>query len=426
MMTMKRLLFAFGVAPAMLVAQTPPITLDQALREAIASNLDLAAARHSISVAEARQITARLRPNPVMTVSADHLDLLGTGYNSINNAGPNEYSYRTDFILERGGKRTARMELAAVEKSVTELGFQDTMRRLIFDVESAFVDVQLARENLALAEDNLRSLNGIVAINTVRVRTGDLAVVELDRSQVAAMQYQTAVRQAELQLRQARNRLQFLLGRPVAVEDFDVTGPIRRDDRRISLEEVRGRAQTRRPDLQAIRQTQARNQADLRLQLAQGKIDYTTGVEYRRQQAPSGMGNSLGFFFSAPLPLFNRNQGEIARSQREIDQAAAQIRALEARVNGEVTSTWHQYFTSRGLLEDIEQKMLAKARSVRQTTEYSYRRGEATLVEFLDAQRAFNDVTQSYNEARANYARSLYLLDSVTASPVSIPGPAQP
>ncbi|MBI3679280.1 MAG: TolC family protein [Acidobacteria bacterium] len=423
---MKRLLFAFGVAPAMLVAQTPPITLDQALREAIASNLDLAAARHSISVAEARQITARLRPNPVMTVSADHLDLLGTGYNSINNAGPNEYSYRTDFILERGGKRTARMELAAVEKSVTELGFQDTMRRLIFDVESAFVDVQLARENLALAEDNLRSLNGIVAINTVRVRTGDLAVVELDRSQVAAMQYQTAVRQAELQLRQARNRLQFLLGRPVAVEDFDVTGPIRRDDRRISLEEVRGRAQTRRPDLQAIRQTQARNQADLRLQLAQGKIDYTTGVEYRRQQAPSGMGNSLGFFFSAPLPLFNRNQGEIARSQREIDQAAAQIRALEARVNGEVTSTWHQYFTSRGLLEDIEQKMLAKARSVRQTTEYSYRRGEATLVEFLDAQRAFNDVTQSYNEARANYARSLYLLDSVTASPVSIPGPAQP
>ena len=67
-----------------------------------------------------------------------------------------------------------------------------------------------------------------------------------------------------------------------------------------------------------VRQAQVRNQADLRLQIAQGKIDYTAGVEYRRQQAPTGMGNSLGFFFSAPLPVFNRNQGEIVRAQREI------------------------------------------------------------------------------------------------------------
>ena len=415
-MPMTRLLFAFSLVAA---AQTPPpvITLEQAIQEAVASNLDLAAARYSITVAEARQITAGLRPNPVMTASGDHLDLLGTGYNSINNGGPNEYSLRTDFILERGGKRTARLELAAAERSAAVLGFQDATRRLIFDVESAFVDVQLAKETLALAQDNLRSLNGIVAVNTERVRTGDLAGVELERSRVAAMQYETAVRLAELQLRQARNRLQLLLGRRDYAEDFDVTGPIRRDDQRLELEGVRSRAQTQRPDLLVVRQTQARNQADLRLQLAQGKIDYTTGVEYRRQQAPSGMGNSLGVFFSAPLPVFNRNQGEIARAQREVAQAGAQIRALEARVNSEATGAWQQYSTSRGLLDDIEQKMVAKAREVRQTTEYSYRRGEATLVEFLDAQRAFNDVMQSYNEARANYARSLYLLDSVTASP---------
>jgi len=417
---MRRFILAFGIGCPLLFAQSPSvITADQAVQEAVARNLDLAAARYNISVAEARQITAKLRPNPVMTISGDHLDLLGTGYNSINNAGPNEYSYRTDFILERGGKRAARMELAAAGRSVAELGFRDTLRKLIFDVESAFVDVQLAKENLTLAQDNLRSLNGIVSINTERVRTGDLSAVELNRSQVAAMQYETAVRQAELQLRQAKNRLRILLGRPEPSEDFDVSGPIRRDEERLNLDDVRGRAQTQRPDLLEVRQMQARNQADLRLQLAQGKIDYTAGVEYRRQQAPSGTGNSLGLFFSAPLPVFNRNQGEIARAQHEVAQAAAQLRALEAQVSGEVTATWQQYSTFRGLLEEIEQKMLGKARDVRQTTEYSYRRGEASLVEFLDAQRAFNDVTQSYNEARANYARSLYLLDAVTAKSVS-------
>ena len=424
---MKRLFLLFGTGCGVLFGQsTRTLTVDEAVREAIASNLDLAAARYDISVAEARQITARLRPNPVMTLSADHLDLLGTGYNTTNNAGPNEYSYRTDFILERGGKRAARMELASAAKSVAELRFRDAMRRLAFEVESGFVDVQLAKENLALATDNLRSLNGIVSVNTERVRTGDLAAVELNRSQVAAMQYQTAVRQAELQLRQAKNQLRLLLGRPELLEDFDISGPIRREERPVNLQEVRTHAFSQRPDLLEVRQTQARNQADLRLQLAQGKIDYTAGAEYRRQQAPSGMGNSLGFFFSAPLPVFNRNQGEVARAQQEIAQAATQVRAIEARVNGEVTGAWQQYSTSRELLEDIEKRVLEKAGDVRQTTEYSYRRGEATLVEFLDAQRAFNEVTQSYNEARANYARSLYLIDSVTAQSLAASPVPQP
>ena len=92
------------------------------------------------------------------------------------------------------------------------------------------------------------------------------------------------------------------------------------------------------------------------------------------------------------------------------------IRSLDAKVNAEVMSAWQQYTTSRGLLEHIEQNMLSKARDVRQTTDYSYQRGEATLVEFLDPQRAFNDVTQSYNEARASYARSLYFIDGITGS----------
>ena len=86
-------------------ARSQAMTSDGAIRQAI--NLDLAAARYSISVADARQITAKLRPNPVVSVSADHLDLLGTGYNTINNGG-RRYFFRTIFILERGGKRAAR------------------------------------------------------------------------------------------------------------------------------------------------------------------------------------------------------------------------------------------------------------------------------------------------------------------------------
>jgi cobalt-zinc-cadmium efflux system outer membrane protein len=311
-----------------------------------------------------------------------------------------------------------RIALAEAETGLAELQLRDAARHIIFDVESAFVDVQQANDKLTLARENLRNVEGVVAVNEERVRTGDDAAVELQRSQVAALQYQGAVRQAELQLAQARNRLQLLLGRSPSF-GLEVGGALRRDDVGGSLEDWEASAYRQRPDLLQMRQMQARSQADLRLQIAQGKIDYTWGTEVRRQDSLSGRGNMAGFFFSAPLPIFNRNQGEIARATREILQAAAQVKALDATVDTEVGDAWQQDTANRALLAQIESEMLSRARDVRNTMEYSYRRGEATLVEYLDAQRAFNDTMQSYAEARASFARSIYLIESVTGASVA-------
>ncbi len=118
-------------------------------------------------------------------------------------------------------------------------------------------------------------------------------------------------------------------------------------------------------------------------------------------------------YFSTPLPIFNRNQGEIARAQVQQQQLETRTRALETDVAGEVANACAEYEAAREIVDTIERQMLAQARDVRTTTEYSYRRGEASFVEFLDAVRAFNDTTQSYNQARADYARSLYTLDSI-------------
>ena len=126
----------------------------------------------------------------------------------------------------------------------------------------------------------------------------------------------------------------------------------------------------------------------------------------------------LGFFFSFPVPLFNRNQGEIERARQERRQVEARARALEATIRNEVDNAYQQYATARDLLENIEKDMLGQARQVREITEYSYRRGEASLIELLDAQRAFNDTMQSYNEARAEFARSLFLIDSTSGKAV--------
>jgi len=417
------MLAAALAAAAMAVAQNPPaqqsLTLDGAVREAIANNLELAAEKLNVGVAEAREITAGLRPNPVLTVSGQTLNLLGSTYSPDTPLGPNQMNIHSDFPIERGGKRQERVALAKQEKSLVELGVREVMRQVIASVQSGFVDVQHAKEGLKLAQENLKSLEGVVAVNEARVKSGDLAVVELDRSRVAALQYSAAVQRAQLQLDQAKTELQRAMGRRVKSPDFDVAGEIRRDVLTETPEEITRLALVRRPDYLSSRQSQARSRADLRLQLANGKVDYVVGTEFTHQAAWGVSGNSVGVYFSMPLRVFNKNQGEIARAQREITLAAARAKSLEASIETEVEQAYRNYTVWKQLLTGIESEMLGKARSVRNITEYSYRRGEASLVEFLDAQRAFNDATQTFNEARANYARSLYLIDAVSGATVS-------
>jgi cobalt-zinc-cadmium efflux system outer membrane protein len=396
----------------------PPdrVTLEQAVQEAVDHNLNLLAERYNLSVADARIVTAKLRPNPVVSAAVDYMPIT-RGFTSGTNAGPTEYNLRTDFVLERGGKRELRTEVAQDGKDVARLQLLNTTRSLALDVENAFVDVLQAKDYLQLARDNLQAFQGIVEVNQTRVRAGDLSKVELARTQVAALQFQTAVRQAESRWQQALNKLQGLMGRTAPSPTFEALGELRRDAAPVVLETVQTEALGARPDLLALRSDQVRSQAELRSQLAQGKVDYDFGTEYHRQFY-NGEANAVGVFFSAPLPAFNRNQGEIERARQEERQAEARIKAFEANVRTEVRNAWVQYSTSRALLQSIENDLLGQARDVRDTMEYSYRRGEASLVEFLDAQRAFNDARQSYNDARADYARSLYTIDSISGKAV--------
>ncbi|MBL8293260.1 MAG: TolC family protein [Bryobacterales bacterium] len=404
-----------------LTAQTPSpsLTLDQVLDEALNRNLRLLAERLNVSIGEARLIQARLKPNPVLSVGGNYLDVLGSGFDPRKSAaGPTEVNARLDYLLERGHKRQERIAVAEATRAVSQLELLNSTRTLILDVQNGFTEVLLAKENLALARASLEAFNRIVAVNRTRVDSGDLAKVELVRSEVAALQFRNQVRQSEMRLRIARNRLQALMGRTVFARDFDITGALRRDRLLLRQPEILQAALAARPDLDALRRDQARSQAEVRLQLAQGKVDYSIGAGYNRQwNVGAGQrGDSLGVFFSLPLPVYNRNQGEIERAKQEQSQIQARVRSLEQEIAAEVANAYEQYSTAQALLESIEADMLQQAGRVREVIDFSYRRGEATFVELLDAQRTFNETMQALNEARAEYARSLFLIDSIAGT----------
>ncbi len=411
---MKLLLMALSLGGLLQAQPTAgPITIEQALEEGVQKNLSLLAERYNVQIADARIIQAGLRPNPTLTFNQLYVDLFRQGLTAEKSSGPTESDIGVNWTFERGGKRARREDVASAAKSVAELSLINTIRQLRLDVQNAFVDVLTAKSSLALAQDNLKSLRGIVDINESRVKSGDLAEVELKRSRLAALQFQNSVRQAELRVRTASTRLQLLLGRSPDTA-LEIRGDFRNDTTDLKVEELMQVALELRPDLQATRKDADRAKFDIGLQTANGKVDYQVGATFNSQYTYAS-GNTASFSFQIPLPIYNRNQGEIERARRENQQLLLRARAVERQIGSEVRTAWEQYQTARQLVDVIGKTMLDQAREVRDTTEYSYRRGEASLVEFLDAQRTYNDTVQSYNDARGDYARGLYLLEAVTA-----------
>ncbi len=407
-------LVAFPVSCLLAQDAPPPITIEQAVAEALANNPTLAAERLNTPLADSRIHTAALRPNPVLSVAGDYLDILGTHFTPVNNAGPAEGSARIDFVFEGPGKRSGRLAVAGESRAVTELSLQNTIRTLTLDVQNAFIDVLLAKAAVALTQQNLQSLNAVVASGADRVNAGSLSAADLLRARLAATQFKNEAATAESRLHSTRHRLQILLGRQSFIHGFDVTGDLRRDKEKIEIQPLRVQAQQLRPDVQAVLRDQARSAADLRLQLAQAKIDYTVGTQYHRQQSPTGTGNSLGVFLSIPLRVFDRNQGEIERATLEHRQLDGRLRAVRATAAADVESTYEQYAIATTVLANLEGDVLDQAREVRRAAEASFKAAEIKLLDFLDAQRAYTDTMQSYNDARANYARSLYQLEAVS------------
>jgi cobalt-zinc-cadmium efflux system outer membrane protein len=384
------------------------LSIAEAVDESLQRNAALQAQRLSLTVADAAIVTAGLRPNPVVSGDADHLDLLGTGFDDTNNAGPPEYGIRIDFPIERGKKRDLRLDVAQLGRDLAGAQLADTVRRLKIDVLVASIDVLEAKAKLALARENLETLQQLVDLNQRRLTSGAIAPLEATRSRVAMLQYRSNVRTAELTLTQARLRLLPLVGAkpgdpPIDIDDVLTARP---PENPPVLSDLQATARAKRPDVIAARAEQARSQADLRLQIGQSKIDYSVGTEYRRQQGVAGKGNMLGFFVSAPLPVFNRNQGEIARAQADQERTRQAAAAVDIDVNTEVASAFREFESSRRLLLEIEQDLLEPARNARSGTAYTYQAGATSLLDVLDAQRAFNDTMDSYYTAQAAYRRA--------------------
>ena len=390
------------------------LTMDQAVDEALRRNLGMLAQKANLSVAEALLVAARVRPNPVLSLDVDHVNVAHLSKGDLTEAAA-----RVDVPIVLGGKRDLRIEVAEKDRTLAQVQLEDALRKLRQDVSSACVDVVQAKANLALARDNLKTFEDLVRINDRRVLAGALAESELKRSRVLMLQFQSGTKRAELELAGARTKLKVLLGRATDRPDVDLKDDlaITPSAQTVDLTALHQAALAHRPDLRALELGQVRAESDLRLQIANGVVDLAVGAEYRwNAEEPSE--RLVGLFLTVPLPFFNQNAGEIARARAQREASLRQAEALRAEVYGDVRAAADEFVSARELVKSIEGELLRIAREVRDSENQRYQSGASSFLEFLDAQRAFNDARQSLNDAQATYRRAVIHLHAAVGTEV--------
>jgi cobalt-zinc-cadmium efflux system outer membrane protein len=393
-------------------AQTP-LTWAEVRARFAANNPTLRAGQLGIEESKADEVSAYLRPNPGLSIPGFLVNLTGTPPDAsrVQNLTT---SVSLDYLIERRGKRGLRRDSARAATTIATSAQTDLVRTMSFTLRTAFIQLLQAKAFLALAQDNLTDYDQVLTENRERLQSGDIAQVDFDRLQLQRVQYESDLQTAMVNVRTAKIQLlQLLNDQTTAVEAFDVTGPYDFAEPTRSLVELRQVALMTRPDLLAARQSIDKAKVDYQLAEANGSTDPDVGATVAWQRLPdNGPENvALGIGFSIPLRIFDRNQGEKAKTKIDIMRNEQLSDATHTQVLSDVDSAYATLLSAVELLKPFKATYLDQSTRVRDTVQFSYQGGGAALIEFLQAQQDFRAVQLAYVNLIASYLNAVNQLN---------------
>ncbi|PWB77007.1 MAG: hypothetical protein C3F08_10650 [Candidatus Methylomirabilota bacterium] len=366
------------------------LSLADALRIAGRQNPGLQAEATAGQIARGDATTAALLPNPALLFRSE-------GFRGGSFIDRQEIFVEVSQEIPTAGKRSQQIAVAGANLRASEADIANAARLLRFAVKQTYFQIVLAKTDLAVARGLLVDFDRIIRAKEEQFKLGEISGAELRRVQVERFRVFDDVVAGELSLKQARAALLALLGLPDSTTEFDVAEELGRGEPIGSLAMLHAEALQGRPDLRAQHQRVARAHEQIGLEQARRFPNLFPFVGYKRNFGE----DSTIFGVSAPLPLFNRNQGAIVRAQAEEERESFQFKRLETQALLEVDQAFNRLESERRRVEGLETEYLPKARESREIAEAAHKLGAIDLTAFLDAQRAFREVQRLYN-------RSLY------------------
>jgi outer membrane protein, heavy metal efflux system len=388
------------------LAQKPgavTISLDQAIQLAVQHNHNLLAARTTIQQNEAEETTANLRPNPVLLGDSQFLSFQSGQLNTDYLDSTAQFDLGVSYLFERGKKRQHRLQAAKDATAVSRFQVADNERTIAFNVASQFINIEVAESSLQLATEDLKSFQDTLNIGEARYKAGDIGLDDLLKLKLQMLQFQTDVSAAELSRVQGLSDLRQLLGYESIDADYDIAGSFEYQPVTGNLEDFQSKALQNRPDLRAAQLGVNAANSQHALQQSIGKRDVTGQVSYTHLSSS----NLVSLFGQVQLPIFDRNQGEIARTSFAITQAQEQQKFASGQVLTDVRDAFESVRSNDKVISLYKSGYLDNAQQSLEITEFAYKHGAATLLDFLDAERSNRAIQLSYRQALATYLLAL-------------------
>jgi cobalt-zinc-cadmium efflux system outer membrane protein len=397
---------AQAVPPRADTTQPPPtrITLDEAIRLALQHNHALLAARSTILQNQAQEITANLRPNPTLSWDTQFLPLFQpSNFTADYFENQAQFDLGVGYLFERGRKRQHRLQAAKDQTAVTRAQVTDNERQLTFNLSQQFVAVLLAQSTLDLAQQDYDSFQKTVDISESRFKVGAMSEGDLLKIKLQLLQFQSDVFAARLSKVQALAALRQFLGFESVPDSYDVLGSLDYQPVHAGLDDLKALALRTRPDLEAAHLGVTAAHSQESLAEANAKRDLGVTFDYTHT---AGV-NSGAFFFNIELPIFDRNQGEIARTRYAITQFQELQSEAAQQVLTDVVDAFEALHSNDQIIQLYRGGYVDQAQKSRDITEYAYRKGAASLLDFLDSERTYRANQLAYRQALASYMTAL-------------------
>lgn len=382
--------------------QAAPLALQAALDLASKQNLDLIAARRQREIAAAGIRIAGQRPNPALSFAATRDE-------------PHEALF-FDQPLEIGGKRGRRIDVAHQESALTDAEIAALERQVRRATREAYYNLAFARASTARLGETVALAQRLKQIADERFHAGAVAELEVIQAELGLSRARADFRVAGQREKVALSQLNALLNVAPSTS-WNLSSPLENPPEHISLPELLERAYRANPDLQRLAQEVKVEESRRKLLKAERipdlDLEFGTDLNSPRdfQVGPRGQ-------ISLIVPIFTRNQGEIAQSlasQRVLEsESAATRRAVEGRVE----SGYLDVASRETEVELYKQQLLPATRRLESMAEESYRAGKADILTVLDAQRNAQDIERQYLQSLFDLQSADAALEETVGAPL--------
>jgi outer membrane protein, heavy metal efflux system len=380
------------------------ITLEDAIQLALKHNHNLLAAQTTIEQDEALETQANLRPNPSIFADWEYLPLFTpSSWSGSYLENETEADLGLSYLFERGKKRQHRLQAAKDVTAQARSLVADNERTLTFNVASEFFNVQLAESTLELATKDVESFRKTVDISEFQWKSGGMSEGDFLMIKLQLLQYESDYQAAILAKDQGLDDLRNMLGYNSVPADYDVAGPFDYEPVSAKLEDLQMKALQSRPDLRAAQQGVTASTSQWELQKADGKVDVTGQANYSHVNSI----NTATVYVSVPLPIFNRNQGNIAQARYAITQTQEQERATSDQVMTDVHDAYAGLKENDAIVLLYVSGYLDAAVKDREIEQFAYQHGGASLLDWLNAERNYRATELAYRQALASYLTAL-------------------